>query len=72
MKFSVREYRAIGYCAKKYDQRLSLCRYPVVFYVKRDTGETLKIDIKEVLAVYDEGRKEDAKERARIRQLQKV
>lgn len=71
MAFEARQLRAISYCAKKYDYRLSLSAWPIAYFVNKYTGETVKIPIDEVLDVYDQGRKEDAKERARIKRQQK-
>lgn len=71
MKFVGRELRAIGYVAKKYGQSLSLCQSPYAFFIRKDNGETVKIHIIEVLSMYDDGRKEDAKERQRLKTQEK-
>lgn len=67
MRFTGYQLRAIGYCAKKYDRRLSLCRSPWAYFIDKETNETTKLDINEVLSIYDQGRREDAKERARVK-----
>lgn len=67
MRFTGRQLRAIGYCAKKYDRQLSLCRPPQAYFINKETGETTKLHINEVLSIYDQGRREDAKERARVK-----
>lgn len=43
--FDARQLRAIGYVAKKYDRKLSLCTYPLVYFVDKTTGEETKISI---------------------------
>jgi hypothetical protein len=71
MAFSARDTRAIGYAAKKYDYRLSLRSFPYAFFIRKDDNTTVKLHISDVLAIYDQGRKEDTKERARLRHLKK-
>lgn len=69
MGFTARHTRAIGYVAKKYDHKLSLRSFPYAFFIRKDDGETLKLHINDVLGIYDQGRKEDAAERARARRV---
>lgn len=42
--------------------------YPKVNFVSRDTGSRISMDIGDVLATYDNDRKEASKERARAKE----
>ena len=65
--FSPRQLRAVGNYCRRYNVRPQLSAKPTVYFTDKTTGETIKIDIKDLLAIYDADRKEAAKERARAR-----
>jgi hypothetical protein len=72
MSFDPRELRAIKHYAQEHgDLQLSLCVPPTVHFIERKTGNTVKVDIKLLLQIYDRDRKEAAKERARMKRQQK-
>lgn len=50
---------------------MALCSYPFAYFKDRSTGKQVKVNIDDVLAAYDDDRKQAAKERAREKRLQK-
>lgn len=68
MAFSPREYRAIQYIANKNHWKLTLCTAPVVYYVGPD-GNTIQKLISDVVAEYDQGKREDLREAKRVKPI---
>jgi hypothetical protein len=62
---TTREYRAIGYYAAREGLRLGLSRPPLITFI--DDAALKEVPLWTILAYYDNGRKEDAKERAKQR-----
>lgn len=66
---SARKYRAIGYYAKREGLRLALSRPPIISFMNADR-QLIDIDLNTVLQYYDNGRKEDSKERQRKKKME--
>ncbi len=69
--FDARQLRAIRHYCKSNNLRPGLSTFPTVYMTNKTTGEEVRLDIKDVLDVYDEDRKEAARERARTRRTEK-
>ncbi|HEU5187086.1 MAG TPA: hypothetical protein VFT87_01140 [Candidatus Saccharimonadales bacterium] len=65
--FTARELRAINNVINRYAYRPMLSHYPNVDFVSGDTGAKITLSIKEILVIYDQDRKERARERARLK-----
>lgn len=59
MPYSPREQRAIAYISTRNNWKLSLSSKPVIFFLDK-AGKTITRKMDELLAEYDNGRREDA------------
>jgi hypothetical protein len=74
MIFDARPCRAIDHYLKQNGPRLELqlrATPSTVYMTERATGKSVTVDIDFILEIYDRDRKEAAKERARLRRLEK-
>lgn len=65
------EARAINWYVTNNSCRLTISNYPTVTFVDRNSGEEIKENIKDLVDQYRSWKKEDLKERARQRRLEK-
>lgn len=64
---TIKQDRAIlAYCREN-NSRVELSTPPLYYFTNKDSGETTKVHIHTLVDKYEQSKKEEAKERARLR-----
>lgn len=69
MKLSSKDLKAINWYAQQYQLKPQLSTPPTMYFTKRDSGETLKIDLAGIVLEYSAANEEDKKTRAREKRI---
>lgn len=68
--WTVRQLHAVNSYCRNHNARPQLSTYPTVYFTNKTTGATERMEIKEVVDIYEVDQKEATRERARARRAE--
>lgn len=66
------QWRAVAWYAQENDLVPALSAHPIIYFHVKATGEEIKGEISELVDLYKTNKREESKERARMRRQERV